>query len=659
MDKFLKIALLLTAVDRMSSVVDSATKRSGRSLTELEKKQQSIAKLSAAGFGLIGAGNTALNYLREPIRQAADFESKMADIRKVVGELQDDPKALNEMGVEIQRLSYKTSVAVDEIQDLVAAGGRMGVAKKDLIACASETAKMSIAFEMAGQDVGETMGKISTMFKIPIKDIGKLGDAINFLDDNSIAKGKDIMGVMLRTSGTAQQIGLHQEKLAALSSTLLTLGSSEEVAGTAANALMRELAIAPIQAPRFQAGLKAIGLSAKEISKGMAIDPQNTILSVLDKLNKFPKEEQVQVATLLFGKQYGDDISKLAVGVEEYRRQLKLLDNTKKQGSMTREFNIRQGTGNAQMTQWNNVRAALMVNVGSPMLEALKELGAILKPILISMAEFARRHPNMVKMLGIFIAISAAGLIMVGTFLIIKAAVIGLGLIMGTALGPVTLIILGVALLAAVIITYWKPISGFFIRLWAGVTGAFSAAWNWIKNMFSAGWTWLKANWSTALIAVVTGPFGMLYGLLKLSGSKIPKMIVEGIKSGAGAIWDAIKGIASGIMDFLPQSPAKKGPLQNLQKVHIVEELAKTMSPGKANKAMGNMVSGMVGPVSGAPKSGSGGGGSATITITFAPVIHAAGGDANSVLAMLKKYEGELLKMVKQAIEKEKRVSFG
>lgn len=657
MDKFLKVALLLTAVDRMSSVVDSATKRSGRALTELEKKQKSMQKSAMIGAGLIAAGSQGLNMLKEPIQQAADFETKMADIRKVVNEFQNDSKGLARMGVEIQRLSYDTGVATSEIQDMVAAGGRMGIAKDDLIAYSRETIKMSMAFEMAGQEIGESMGKIATIFRIPMKDIGKLGDAINYLDDNALAKGGDIMDVMMRTAGTATQIGLAEQKLAALSSTFLSLGSSREVAGTAINAFMREMAIAPVQGNRFHAGLKAINMTDKEMAAGMAKDPQAMMLGVLDKLNKFKKEEQVQVATLLFGKQYGDDISKLAVNVKEYRRQLSLLNNAKKEGSMQREFNIRNVTGNSQMQQWNNVKEALSVNVGSPMMEVLKQLGAVLKPLLIGMAEFARRHPNIVKMVGIFIALSSVLMILVGVFFLVKAAIIGIGLVMAFVGAPLLLIPLAIAAAAAVIFVYWTPIKAFFINLWAGIVGAFSKAWEFIKNIFSKMGSYLKDNWKSLLIGALMGPFVLLHTLLFTAGGKIPEMIGKGIKAGVGKVWDAVKGMASDIMSFLPQSPAKKGPLTNLSKVHIVEEIAKTLTPGKANKAMGNLVTGMTGPVNGGGRS-SGSGAGSPINITFAPVINAAGGDSKSILAMLKMYEAELLKMVKSAIEKEKRVSF-
>lgn len=647
---------MLTAVDRMSSVVGDAVKKSGRQLTELEKKQKAMQKAALMGTAMVGAGREGLGYLKDRIQDAADFETKMADIRKVVNELQNDPKALAAMGKDIQNLSYQTGIATGEIQDMVAAGGRMGIAKKDLIQYAAETAKMAVAFDMAGIDIGESIGKVSKLFDIPINQISRLADTINYLDDKTIAKGPEIIDVMLRTGATAKQIGLADEKLAALASTFLTLGSAPEVAGTAINALMRELAIAPIQAPRFHAGLKAINMSAKDMAKGMAIDPQKTILSVLDKLNKFPKEEQIQVATLLFGKQYGDDIAKLAVGVKEYRTQLNYLGDAKKKGSMAREFGIRNQTGNAQMQQWDNVKAALSVNVGMPMLEALKELGKVLKPLLIALAEFARRHPNIVKMVGIFTALISVGLILVGTFFLIKAAIIGLALVAGTALWPVTLIVLAIAAVAAVVIVYWKPISGFFIRMWQSISGAFTKAWNFIKNMFSAAGTWLKGNWKTLLIGAVMFPFIGLYGLLMLAGTKIPKMIAQGIKSGAVAVWNSIKDMASGIMDFLPQSPAKKGPLTNIRKVHIVEEIAKTLNPKKANAAMSGMVAGFSsGGGGGSSSSGGYGGGGMTIQLTFAPVIH---GDGGTTMDMLRKLQPEIVKLVQQGIEKAKRTSF-
>ncbi|OWC74054.1 phage tail tape measure protein, partial [Escherichia coli] len=70
------------------------------------------------------------------------------------------------------------------------------------------------------------------LYKIPTRNIEQLGDALNYLDDNAMSKGADIIDVMQRLGGVADR--LDYRKAAALGSTFLTLGAAPEVAASAA-----------------------------------------------------------------------------------------------------------------------------------------------------------------------------------------------------------------------------------------------------------------------------------------------------------------------------------------------------------------------------------------------------------------------------------------
>ncbi|MFU5016711.1 phage tail tape measure protein, partial [Pseudomonas aeruginosa] len=133
---------------------------------------------------------------------------------------------------------------------------------------AETAANAATAFELPADEIGENLARIANLYKLPIKNVGELGDAINYLDDNAQSKGSDIIDVLQRTAGITTSVGMSFKDAAALGSTFLSLGSSAEVAATATNAMIRELAIANEQPKRFQKGLKALGLQADAIQKG-------------------------------------------------------------------------------------------------------------------------------------------------------------------------------------------------------------------------------------------------------------------------------------------------------------------------------------------------------------------------------------------------------
>ncbi|MGQ0416529.1 phage tail tape measure protein, partial [Bacillus sp. HC-TM] len=69
--------------------------------------------------------------------------------------------------------------------------------------------------------LSESLGKIAQLYKIPTRNIEQLGDALNYLDDNAMSKGADIIDVMQRLGGVADR--LDYRKAAALGSTFLTV----------------------------------------------------------------------------------------------------------------------------------------------------------------------------------------------------------------------------------------------------------------------------------------------------------------------------------------------------------------------------------------------------------------------------------------------------
>lgn len=98
---------------------------------------------------------------------------------------------------------------------LVEGGARMGVTnqddpyeeqKRDLLAFASTAAKAATAFELPADELAEGLGKIAQLYKVPTRNIEQLGDALNYLDDNAMSKGGDIINVLQRMGGVADRL---------------------------------------------------------------------------------------------------------------------------------------------------------------------------------------------------------------------------------------------------------------------------------------------------------------------------------------------------------------------------------------------------------------------------------------------------------------------
>lgn len=386
-----KVASSLNAAVATAKAKFTSLEKSVRTQQRLNEQNRESLRGQMVDAAALGAG------LYATLKPAIEFESAMADIRKVV-DFKDPEAGLAAMSDTIKDMARTIPISQKGLADIVGAGGRMGIAEGDLRSYAETVSKMATAWEMAPDQAGEAMAKVSNIMGLSIKDLSLVGDAINKLDDSSSAKASEILDVLKRTGGTAKQFGLTTQQIAALSTAFLDLGSSPEVAATGINAILNKLQAAPAQSKKFQAALKTVGWSAKGIQKDIGKDAQGTLNSFLEKLSGFDKIKQANLLAELFGAEYSDDVAKLIAGMDKYKQHLATVgDEANYAGSMEKEFAVRSQTTANQLQLSANLANELAINVGSALLPALNDGLKILGPLAGAVADFAKAHPFAIK----------------------------------------------------------------------------------------------------------------------------------------------------------------------------------------------------------------------------------------------------------------------
>ncbi|HCT7279522.1 TPA: phage tail tape measure protein, partial [Escherichia coli] len=315
---------------------------------------------------------------------------------------------------------------------LVEGGARMNVAnpddswedqKRDLLAFASTAAKAATAFELPADELSESLGKIAQLYKIPTRNIEQLGDALNYLDDNAMSKGADIIDVMQRLGGVADR--LDYRKAAALGSTFLTLGAAPEVAASAANAMVRELSIATMQSKSFFEGMNLLKLNPEVIEKQMTKDAMGTIQRVLEKVNALPQDKRLSAMTMLFGKEFGDDAAKLANNLPELQRQLKLTAGNDALGSMQKESDINKDSLSAQWLLVKTGAQNTFSSLGETLRQPLMDILYTVKSVTGALRRWVEANPELTGTLMKASAVVAAVTVGLGTLAVALAAVLG------------------------------------------------------------------------------------------------------------------------------------------------------------------------------------------------------------------------------------------
>lgn len=588
----------ISAQGKRMAELTAQHKRAATARSAYDKGQQFAGSAAVAGGASLGVAYAASRPVVSVVKEYVDFETAMMGVAKQVDGARDDNGKLTstyyEFADAIKAASSEMPIATTEFAALVEAQARAGIqGKENLLAMAKVSATAAVAFDLPAEQVGEDMGRIAGLYKVPIKNIAELGDALNYLDDNTRSKGGDIIETLTRMSDVADK--LDYRKAAALGSTFLSLGAAPEVAASASRAMVRELAIATMQGKKFQEGMAMVGLDSKSVQTGMTKDALGTMMGVLERIKKLSPEQQTEASTRLFGKEFGKDAGKLVNNLEELRRQLKLVDDAAAAGSMQKEMDIRAESigGRWQLLQnkWFNTKSDAGEGLRSSMVDVMDAVDGVLSKVdgwikanPVLSATLLKIVASVAVLSAVFggLALTLAGIL--GPFLMLRfglamfgiklPGIIGIFKVFGTVLRTLGGILIGplVTALRTVGIALWGLSANPIVLVIAAVVAALAAGayliytnWDAVKNYFANAWTEIKAGFSGGIGGIVNtlanfSPIGLIYqafaGVLSYLGVDLPSrftefgnMIVNGLVNGLMAGLGSVKTAISSIGD--------------------------------------------------------------------------------------------------------------
>ena len=249
---------------------------------------------------------------------------------------------------------------------------------------------------------------------------------------------------------------------------------------------------------------------------------------------------------------------------------------------------------------------------------------------------------------------------------------------------PIGWIALAIGAVAFLIYKYWKPITAFFKGVWKGLKEGMQPLMPVFKQIVDALQPIIKPvkaiiDWFKKLIKPVEDSggaaeaMGVKFGkaiadiILKVAklvakifefGQKIGDMLAKGIRSKKKDTEGAINEHAQIIRDHLPHSPAKVGPLKDLNKLKIIETIVSTMKPAPLinamNKNLGLMMSGM--KTNGRIGVGVSGG---SFVINYSPTISMPNGaNKEEFVKLLKQHKDEVVSLFKRELERKERLAY-
>ena len=345
---------------------------------QVEKLKDISGKAQIIGAQSMAAGATITAPIANITKDFMTFEDAMIGVARQVDGLKDKSgnftQEFDQWKIKIHDLSKELPLTTVQIANMIESAARMNIAKDELEDFVRLNTQMAIAFDAKNPDeLVESFGKVSKNFNLTQKQTKELADTINYLDDNAISKGTGIIGYMNRVAGIAAIAKITDKNMAALGSTLQTLGAEEEDSATAVTTIFTRLGVAGNH-EEVDGALKKLKLNPQKIAKGMAKDAQSTLMLIVNKIKGLDDDAKSDVMKGLVGIPHIKTISKLVANTEEWRRQIELANSEAAKGSMGREFDTRMKALSASTQIFTNRLFNLKTAIGGTLAPTLHNI---------------------------------------------------------------------------------------------------------------------------------------------------------------------------------------------------------------------------------------------------------------------------------------------
>lgn len=370
-----------------SKITDSLSRAMDRNNAALDKARGGV-------LDAVGAYYTLSAAIGAPVRAAMEFESAMADVKKVVDF--GSPEEIKAFEKGLMDMTKRVPLAVNGLAEIAAAAGQAGIAKEDILEFTEAAAKIGVAFDISAGEAGDAMAKLMTGLGLTLPEVVSLSDAMNHLSNAQASSAAEVLDVVRRVGAQGKQYGFTAEQVAAFGSAMISAGAQSDVASTSFMNMGRALTRGASATKRQKAAYKALGMDAEKVSADMQKDATKTTILVMEAIAALPKEMQAAISSDLFGDE-ARALGPLLTNLDLLRESLGLVgDESKYSGSAMKEFAARAATFQNRMQLFSNTMTRLKVTLGNALLPILTDMMDRLEPVIDMVGEWITANPDLV-----------------------------------------------------------------------------------------------------------------------------------------------------------------------------------------------------------------------------------------------------------------------
>lgn len=277
----------------------SAWTEAGKNLEAFGKKCDSVSKkMTAAGRTLttvmttpiLGLGVTA-------VKASIGFESSFASVRKTVDATEAE---FDQLAATSKRMSTEVAAGTNEINEVMAAGGQLGVATEHL----SDFTRVMIDLgnsceDLSADEAATTIAQFANIMGTSQSQFSNIGSTLVDLGNNFATTEKPIMEMAHRMAGAGKQVGLTEAQVLGFAAALSSVGIEAQMGGSAfSKALVKMEVASETGGEALEDFGKVAGMTAQQFKTLWDNDPAAAFQAFIVGLSKLDDEGESAIKTL-------------------------------------------------------------------------------------------------------------------------------------------------------------------------------------------------------------------------------------------------------------------------------------------------------------------------------------------------------------------------
>ena len=289
----------IASCNRELKTAQSEWTKAGKSLESFGKSCDNVSKnLNKAGKLLSTTLTTPIVALgTAAIKSSLDFESSFTSVRKTVDATEAQ---FDQLAATSKKMSTEIAAGTDEINEVMAAGGQLGVATEHL----SDFTRVMIDLgnsceDLNAGDAATTIAQFANIMSTSQSQFSNIGSTLVDLGNNFATTEKPIMEMAHRMAGAGKQVGLTEAQVLGFAAALSSVGIEAQMGGSAfSKALIKMEVASATGGDALEDFGKVAGMTGQQFKALWDSDPAAAFQSFIVGLSKLDDEGESAIAVL-------------------------------------------------------------------------------------------------------------------------------------------------------------------------------------------------------------------------------------------------------------------------------------------------------------------------------------------------------------------------